>query len=185
MVTETWLNSEAEPSFSRIRGYSPWFRNDCQGRQGGVALCFKEGVQAQRLEIEIPPTLEAMFLRVALADGTALLLCVMCRSPKQEPAPLHFLTETLDVLLTRHRYRNVLIVGGLESPSQGSCLRKSSDGTGSYRPCYLPNPRAWGDAESCHHRPERGISHLPSAQTSGKLGSPRYPDLGRHGRCTA
>ena len=114
VVTETWLNSEVEPSFGRIRGYSPWYRNDRQGRQGGgVALCLKEGVQAQRLEIELPPTIEAMFLRVALADGTALLLCVMYRPPRQGPAPLHFLTETLDVLLTRHRCRNVLIVGDL------------------------------------------------------------------------
>lgn len=114
-------NSEVELSFGRIPGYTHWIRRDQQGRQGGgVAVCLKEGVQAQRLEVETPPTTEAVFLKVILADGTALLLCAMYRPPRQGPAPLDFLTEQMDDLLTRHRYRHVLIVGDLNQHMEGA-----------------------------------------------------------------
>ena len=80
VVTETWLTSMVEPSFGKIPGYTHWIREDRQGRQeGGVAVCPKEGVQAHRLDIETPPSTEAVFLRVVMADGTALLLCAMYR----------------------------------------------------------------------------------------------------------
>lgn len=121
VVTETWLNSEVELSFGRIPGYTHWIRRDRQGRQGGgVAVCLKEGVQAQRLEVETPPTTEAVFLKVILADGTALLLCAMYRPPRQGPAPLDFLTDQVDDLLTRHRCRHVLIVGDLNQHMDGA-----------------------------------------------------------------
>ena len=114
VVTESWLNREVEPTFGKIRGYTHWIRRDRQGRAGGgVAVCFREGVQAQTLQVDTPPTTEALFFRVVLSDSTALLLCAMYRPPGQGPSSLNFLTVSLDDLLTRHRCRHVLIVGDL------------------------------------------------------------------------
>ena len=83
-------------------------------------MCLKEGVQAHRLNIETPPQTEAVFLRIVMADGTADLLCVMYRPPRQGPASIDFLSENLDDLLTRHRCRNVLIVGDLNHHLEGA-----------------------------------------------------------------
>ena len=114
VVTETWLDEGVESTFGKIRGYSPWVRRDRQGRPGGgVAVCFREGVQAQTLPLETPPDMESLFFRVVLADGEALLVCAMYRPPQQGPAPLDYLTTHLDDLMTRHRCSHVLIIGDL------------------------------------------------------------------------
>ncbi|KAG0726028.1 hypothetical protein GWK47_037423 [Chionoecetes opilio] len=56
VVTETWLNNEVEPTFGKIRGYTQWNRRDRPERTGGgVAVCFKEEVQAQHLDVVPPP----------------------------------------------------------------------------------------------------------------------------------
>ncbi len=82
VVTETWLNGDVEPSFGKIGGYTHWARRDRQNRAGGgVAVCFREGVQAQQLDVDTPPQLEVMFFRVVLANHSALLLCAMYRPP--------------------------------------------------------------------------------------------------------
>ena len=133
VVTETWLSSEVEPVFGKIPAYTHWFRRDRQGRQGGgVAVCFKEGVQAQRLEIETLPTTEAVFFKVVLADGTALLLCAMYRPLRQGPAPIDFLTEHLDDLLTRHRCRQGTYIGGRagDGPFERNLTRDVTTGMG-------------------------------------------------------
>ena len=114
VATETWLNEEVEQTFGKTRGYSPWVRKDRQGRHGGgVAVCFREGVQAQTLPVETPPDMESLFFRVTLADGEALLVCAMYRPPRQGPVPLNYLTTHLDDLMTRHRCSHILIVGDL------------------------------------------------------------------------
>ena len=114
VVTETWLNSDVEPTFGKIRGYTHWARKDRQERAGGgVAVCFKEGVQAQLLEVDTPPHMEAMFFRVVLADRSALLLCAMYRPPRQGPSSLQYLTDKLDDLLTVYSCSHVLVVGDL------------------------------------------------------------------------
>ncbi len=46
-----------------------------------MAVCFREGVQAQQLDVDRSPQLEVMFFRVVLADHSALLLCAMYRNP--------------------------------------------------------------------------------------------------------
>ncbi|KAK4288461.1 hypothetical protein Pmani_038511 [Petrolisthes manimaculis] len=114
VVTETWLNSEVEPTFGKICGYTHWTRKDRQERAGGgVAVCFKEGLQSQLLDVVTPPEMEAMFFRVVLADRSALLICAMYRPPRQGPASLHYLSEKLDDLLILHRCSHVLVVGDL------------------------------------------------------------------------
>lgn len=113
-VTETWMNAEVEPTFGKIPGYTIWVRKDRKNRAGGgVAACFKEGLQTQELTIDIPHLIEALFFRVVLADNSGLLLCVMYRPPRQGRAPLDFLTEELDDLLQHHKCSHVMIVGDL------------------------------------------------------------------------
>ncbi len=68
------------------------------------------GIQVQSLEMDTAPTTKAMFLKIVLASGTFVFLCVMYRPPRQGPAPLDFLTENMDDLLTCHCCRHVLIV---------------------------------------------------------------------------
>ena len=114
MVTETWLNSEVESTFDKIRGYTHWARRDRHERAGGgVAVCFKEGVQAQNLDVDTPPQMEVMFFRVVLKDRSVLLLCAMYRPPRQGPVSLQYLTETLDELMLAHRCRHVMVMGDL------------------------------------------------------------------------
>ncbi|XP_063884696.1 uncharacterized protein LOC135113371 [Scylla paramamosain] len=114
VVTETWLNGEVEPSFGKIGGYTHWARRDRQDRAGGrVPVCFREGVQAQQLGVDVPPQLEVMFFRVVLANHSALLLCATYRLPRQGPDSLLYLKEAPDVLLVTHRCQHILLVGDL------------------------------------------------------------------------
>lgn len=78
-----------------------------------MAVCFKEGMQAQLLDIDTPPLMEMMYFRVTLADRSALLLCALYRPPRQGPDSLLYLTETLDNLMMAHSCSHVLIVGDL------------------------------------------------------------------------
>ena len=113
-VSETWLNSQVEPTYGRIAGYTHWVRRDREGRAGGgVAACFKNGLQTQELSVDIPHQMEALFFRIVLGDNGGLLLCALYRSPRQGRSSLDFLTEELDNLLQRHECRRVIIVGDL------------------------------------------------------------------------
>ena len=88
-------------------------RKDWENRAGGVAICFKDGLQTQELKVVLPHLMEALFSRIILTDNSFLLLCVMYRISNQGPSPLEFLTEELDSLLLRHRCSHVLLVGNL------------------------------------------------------------------------
>ncbi|KAG7162930.1 RNA-directed DNA polymerase from transposon X-element-like 3 [Homarus americanus] len=79
------------------------------GRCGCLAVCFKEALQIQVLQADIPAWMEALFFRVVLAGGAALLLCDLYRSQWQGRAPLDFLKEHLDDHLTRHNCQHVMI----------------------------------------------------------------------------
>ena len=76
---------------------------------GGVAVCFKEGVQAQHLDVDTPPQMEVMFFWVVLADRSAYLLCAMYRPLRQGSASLQYLTETLDEEMLAHCCRHVMV----------------------------------------------------------------------------
>ncbi|MPC26720.1 hypothetical protein E2C01_019867 [Portunus trituberculatus] len=89
VMTETWLNSEVEPMYGRMYGFTYWARRDCQEQaEGGVAVCFKEGMQAQQHDIDMSPLMES-------------------------PESLQYLTEALDNLMLAHSCSHVLIVGDL------------------------------------------------------------------------
>ncbi|MPC78093.1 hypothetical protein E2C01_072570 [Portunus trituberculatus] len=105
-VTETWLCSAVEPTYSRIPSYTDWVRNDRDGRTGGgVAACFRNGLQTQELSINLPHLMEALFFRIVLRDNSGLLLCVLYRPPTQGRFALD--------LLRRHQCKSVLILGDL------------------------------------------------------------------------
>ena len=85
VVTETWLNSEVEPTFGKIHGYTHWARRDRHERAGGgVAVCFKEGVQAQHLDVDTLSQMEVMFFWVVLEDRSALLLTRLTAVPHRD-----------------------------------------------------------------------------------------------------
>ena len=113
-VTESWLNGAVEPTFGKIPGYTHWVRKDRDGRTGGgVAVCFKNGLQTQELPLTLPQHMEALFFRIVLHDNSGLLLCILYRPPRQGRSSLDFLAEELDDLLRRHQCKTVLIVGDI------------------------------------------------------------------------
>lgn len=113
-TTETFLNEHVENTFGKIKGYAHWIRRDRRGREGGgVAICYKNSLQVQTLEVDIPDMMEAIFLRIVLQHDNALLLCVLYRPQWQCRQPLDFLTDYLDTLLIRHNCQHVVIVGDL------------------------------------------------------------------------
>ncbi|XP_045137177.1 uncharacterized protein LOC123519737 [Portunus trituberculatus] len=108
------MSDTVEPSFGKIKGYTKWVRKDRIGRAGGgVAVCFKNGLQTQELSVDLPQQMEALFFRIVLTDNSGLLLCVLYRPPRQGRFSLDFLAEEMDNLLQRHGCKNVLIVGDL------------------------------------------------------------------------
>ena len=114
VTTETFLNENVEPTFGKIKGYTQWLRRDRRGREGGgIAICHKSCLQVQILEVNTPEWMEVMFLRVILNSNSALLLCAHYRPQWQGRAPLDFLTDHLDDLLTRYDCQHVMIVGDL------------------------------------------------------------------------
>ncbi|MPC43636.1 hypothetical protein E2C01_037288 [Portunus trituberculatus] len=74
--------------------------------RGGVAVCFKEGMQVQQLDIDTPPLMEVMYFQVKLADRSALLLCALCNH-------VLIVGDDLNHHLERDAYENLLEVQGL------------------------------------------------------------------------
>ena len=114
ITCETFLNSEVEETFGKIRGYTHWIRRDRQGREGGgIAVCHKNNLQIQVLEVNCPTWLEVIFLKVVLSTNNALLLCAHYRPQWQGRAPLDFLSNNLDGLLLQYNCQHIAIVGDL------------------------------------------------------------------------
>lgn len=114
VVVETFLDESVESTFAKIPGYSHWVRRDRLGMQGGgIAVCYKENIQVQTLNVQIPRWMEIMFFRILLADNSALLFCVCYRPQWQGSDPIKYLTEHLDEIMETHNCQNVMIVGDL------------------------------------------------------------------------
>ena len=114
ITVETFLDETVEATMGKIPGYSHWQRRDRVGMQfGGIAVCYKDWLHIQRLEVQLPDWMEAMFFRVILSDKSAVLLCAMYRPQWQGSDPLTFLSQHLDQLLTRHSCQNIMIIGDL------------------------------------------------------------------------
>jgi len=96
-TVKTFLDDTVEESFGKIPGYTHWFRRDrISGHGGAIAVCHREALQVQHLEINVPDWMEVMFFRITMEDSSALLLCVMYRLQCQGGDPLLYLTEHLD-----------------------------------------------------------------------------------------
>ena len=114
VTVETFLDRNCVTTCDRIPGYSHWIRRDRhEGQGGGIAVCHKDSLQMQLLQIQMPDMLEMMFFRIILADRGAALLCVTYRPQWQGSAPITFLTEHLDNIMATQNCQNCIIVGDL------------------------------------------------------------------------
>ena len=113
-TVETFLNSTIPDNYGKIKGYTKWHRNDRKNRRGGgIAVCFKNSIHAQPLEVEMPTHLEMSFFRLWANSNEAFLLCVCYRPQWQGSDPLLFLQDNLDRLLLQFSCKNLIIVGDL------------------------------------------------------------------------
>ena len=113
-TVETFLNSTVPDNYGKISGYTKWHRNDrTNGTFGGIAVCFKNSIQAQPLEVDMPNHLELSFFRLWANSHDAILLCVCYRPQWQGSEPLTFLQDNLDRLLLQFSCKNIIIVGDL------------------------------------------------------------------------
>ena len=114
VAVETFLNDTCVTTCDRIPGFSHWARRDRANRQGGgVAVCHREGLQLQQLSVAAPEELEIMFFRLLLHDKTAVLFCPLYRPQWQHSAPLTFLTDQLDTIMSTHSCQHVIIAGDM------------------------------------------------------------------------
>ena len=111
---ETFLNESIPQNFARIPGYSGWHRRDrVTGNFGGIAVCFREGLSFQPIEVDIPEHLEIKFFRLWTHSNESLLLSVCYRPQWQGSEPIDFLRENLDELLIQNSCKNLVIVGDM------------------------------------------------------------------------
>ena len=112
-IVETFLDDLVPTNYATISGYSTWFRKDRDSQGGGIALCYRNGMQIQVLDIPIPAGLEIMFFKLIDAKGRGTLCCGCYRPPKQGLRIIHYLTEQLDQLMTSLNCQKFLMVGDL------------------------------------------------------------------------
>ena len=113
-TVETFLNESVPQNFGKIQGYSTWTRRDRVGRNfGGIAVCFRSGLQVQELNVETHDDLEIKFLKLCNPTSGPVLVCVCYRPQWQGSRPISFLQENLDALLVDHSCHNVIVVGDL------------------------------------------------------------------------
>ena len=112
-IVETFLDDLVPTNYATISGYSTWFRKDRDSQGGGIALCYRNGMQIRVLDIPIPAGLEIMFFKLIDAKGRGTLCCGCYRPPKQGLRIIHYLTEQLDQLMTSLNCQKFLMVGDL------------------------------------------------------------------------
>ena len=67
VAVETFFNESVPNNYGRIKGYSNWHRKDRIGRdKGGIAVCFKDTLHVQPLDINVPNHLEMLFHKIYL-----------------------------------------------------------------------------------------------------------------------
>ena len=111
---ETFLNENIPENYGRIPGYSGWHRRDrVSGNFGGIAVCFREGLSFQALDICVPDHLELSFFRLWTKADEAMLFCVCYRPQWQGAEPVEFLRNNLDVWLHQYSCKHIMIVGDM------------------------------------------------------------------------
>ena len=113
-TVETFLNSTVPDNFGQIGGYSKWHRRDrLHGTFGGIAVCFRNSLQVQQLEIDIADHLELMFFKIWTNTLDAILLCICYRPQWQGSVPLLYLQDNLDNILHAFSCKDIIIVGDM------------------------------------------------------------------------
>ena len=113
-TVETFLNPNVPDNFGHIKGYSRWHRRDrAHGTFGGIAVCFREGLPVEALDVDMERNLEIMFFRVWLKKREPLLLCVCYRPQWQGSDPIHFLHANIDTLLLQYSCKHLIVVGDM------------------------------------------------------------------------
>ncbi|KAG0719788.1 hypothetical protein GWK47_049766 [Chionoecetes opilio] len=114
VTVETFLNPTIPANFGHIQGYSRWLRRDCaHGTFGGIAVCFREGLAVEALEVEMDRHLEMMFFRLWTSRHETILLCVCYRPQWQGKDPIHFLHSNIDTLPLQHNCNHLIVVGDM------------------------------------------------------------------------
>ena len=94
VAVETFFNESVPNNYGRIKGYSNWCRKDRIGRdKGGIAVCFKDTLHVQPLDINVPSHLEILFHKIYLKNSIAALLCTCYRPQWQGTEPIDFLEK--------------------------------------------------------------------------------------------
>ncbi|KAG0713524.1 hypothetical protein GWK47_016052 [Chionoecetes opilio] len=113
-TVETFLNPTIPANFGHIQGYSRWLRKDrAHGTFGGIAVCFREGLAVEALEVEMDRHLEMMFFRLWTSRHETILLCFCYRPQWQGNDPIHFLHSNIDALLLQHNCNHLIVVGDM------------------------------------------------------------------------
>ncbi|KAK3890535.1 hypothetical protein Pcinc_005509 [Petrolisthes cinctipes] len=113
-TVETFLNPTIPTNFGHIQGYSGWHRRDrASGTFGGIAVCFREGLAVEALDVDMDRHLELMFFRLWTRQCDTILLCICYRPQWQGSDPIHFLHTNLDTLLLQHSCKHLVVIGDM------------------------------------------------------------------------
>ena len=113
-TVETFLDDDVPSNYGKISGYTNWHRRDRIGRQkGGIAICFRENLRVQPLEVEVPCHLELSFFKIWLNSTDTILFCTCYRPQWQNCQPIEYLKQNLDALLGMHSCKHLAIVGDM------------------------------------------------------------------------
>ncbi|KAK3867727.1 hypothetical protein Pcinc_026836 [Petrolisthes cinctipes] len=113
-TVETFLNPTIPTNFGHIQGYSGWHRRDrANGTFGGIAVCFREGLAVEALDVDMDRHLELMFFRLWTRQRDTILLCICYHPQWQGSDPIHFLHTNLDTLLLQHSCKHLVVIGDM------------------------------------------------------------------------
>ena len=88
VTVETFLDDSCVTTCDIIPGYSDWVRSDrYSGQRGGIAMCHRDGLQINTLQINVSEIIEILFFCIFLRDRSALLLCATYQPQWQANAP--------------------------------------------------------------------------------------------------
>ena len=113
VAVETFFNESVPSNYGRIKGYGNWCRKDRIGREkGGIAVCFKDNLHVQPLDINVPNHLEMLFHKIYFKNSTALF-CTCYRPQWQGTEPIDFLQNNLDDIMVKYSCQHLIVVGDL------------------------------------------------------------------------
>ena len=114
VAVETFFNESVPENYGRIKGYSSWCRKDRIERdKGGIAVCFKDNLHVQPLDVNVPNHMEMLFHKIYLKNSITALLCTCYRPQWQGTEPVDFLESNLDDIMVKYSCQHLIIVGDM------------------------------------------------------------------------